>query len=294
MMTGQLAAVRVQMRSVGQLRAIVIAMRGIAASRAQQGRALLAGVQAYSETVSHAIGRALTIVPGVDAAMHSQIRAGARGVILFCAEQGFAGAFNERILAMAKAERDRPVTFVIGTRGASMAKERGIAVSWSTAMVTQPRAIAGLANRVAEALYQHITNGTLARVDVVFACAKASRSIEIRCESLIPVDFAGFARPTGREPPIATLEPGVLLERLAAEYVYARLCQAATFTFAAENEARMAVMAAAKTNIETKLKEFAERERRLRQEDITAEVVELAAGTEALKGAAQPIVRSNA
>jgi F-type H+-transporting ATPase subunit gamma len=76
----------------------------------------------------------------------------------------------------------------------------------------------------------------------------------------------------------------MLLERLASEYVYAQLCEAAMYAFAAENEARMMAMAAARTNIESKLNGLSQREHQLRQEEITTEIVELAAGAEALSG----------
>ncbi len=49
----------------------------------------------------------------------------------------------------------------------------------------------------------------------------------------------------------------------------------------AENEARMIAMMAAKNNTENKLTGLQQRERQLRQEEITTEIVELAAGAEA-------------
>jgi F-type H+-transporting ATPase subunit gamma len=53
--------------------------------------------------------------------------------------------------------------------------------------------------------------------------------------------------------------------------------------FAAENEARMLAMAAAKDNIASKLAGLSQREHQLRQEEITTEIVELAIGAEALR-----------
>ena len=82
--------------------------------------------------------------------------------------------------------------------------------------------------------------------------------------------------------PLITLAPAFLLERLVAEYVYAQLCEAAMHGFEAENEARMLAMASAKNNIESKLANLSQRERQLRQEQITTEIVELAGGAEAL------------
>jgi hypothetical protein len=81
---------------------------------------------------------------------------------------------------------------------------------------------------------------------------------------------------------LTTLAPSLLLERLATEYVYAQLCEAAIHAFAAENEARMMAMASAKTNIESKLAGLSQRGHQLRQEETTTEIVELAAGAEEL------------
>ncbi len=83
---------------------------------------------------------------------------------------------------------------------------------------------------------------------------------------------------------MTTLAAQPLLERLAAEYLYAQLCEAAMHAFEAENEARMMAMASAKTNIETKLAALSHRERQVRQEEITAEIIELATGGQTLTG----------
>jgi F-type H+-transporting ATPase subunit gamma len=50
-------------------------------------------------------------------------------------------------------------------------------------------------------------------------------------------------------------------------------------SFAAENEARMTAMIAARGNVARKLDEVVGSCRRLRQEEITSEIIELSAGT---------------
>ena len=122
------------------------------------------------------------------------------------------------------------------------------------------------------------------RVDVVFSHSRRGASIKIDRHSLLPIDLNRFARPVQNHTPLTTLAPWALLERLASEYIYAQLCEAATHAFTAENEARMMAMASAKTNIETSLARLLQRGHQLRQEEITTEIVELAAGAEALTG----------
>ena len=280
-MTERLADIATQIQNVRQLEAVVTAMRGIAASRAQKSRTLLAGIEAYTDVVSRAIGRALTLLPSNAIAQPSRRRS-KLGLILFCAEQGFAGAFSERVLDAAANDVGAAVNLIVGTRGSVIARERGIESSWSVSMVTRVDAIPSFANRLADALYRHVASGTVARIDVLFSRSMPGAGIIVDRHSVLPIDFRRFVEPVGKQAPLTTLNPQILLERLAAEYVYAQLCQAAMHAFEAENEARMLAMASAKTNIGSRLASLSQRERQIRQEEITTEIVELAAGAEAL------------
>jgi len=279
-MAERLADIVTQIQNVTQLEAVVRAMRGIAASRAQKGRSLLAGIEAYADVIAHAIGQALTLLPTETSAAPPRRRA-RLVLIMFCAEQGFAGAFTERILDAAAGDLAGATVLLVGTRGAAVANERGIRPAWWAPMATHVDAIPGFANRLADALYGHIADGVVAKVDIIYSRSVAGGGIMVDRHSLLPLDFARFARPIEQQAPLTTLAPDVLLERLASEYVYAELCQAAMHAFESENEARMLAMAAAKTNIETKLAALAQRERQLRQEEITTEIVELAGGAAA-------------
>jgi len=280
-MAERLADIVTQIQNVRQLEAVVTAMRGIAASRAQKGRSLLAGIEAYADVVSHAIAQALVVLP-LEAEISPPPRQARLGVILFCAEQGFAGAFSERVLDAAADELGGAMSLVIGTRGTVVAGERGIKPVWSAPMATHVDAIPSFANRLADALYGYVASGAIDKVDVLFSRSVSGSGIQIDRHSLLPIDFGRFARPIERQEPLITLPPELLLERLAAEYVYAQLCQAAMHAFEAENEARMMAMASARNNIDEKLAGLSTRERQLRQEEITTEIVELAAGAEAL------------
>lgn len=203
-----------------------------------------------------------------------------RGLILFCAEQGFAGPFSERVFEAAGGDLAEATTIVVGTRGVAVASERGIKPDWSAAMTTRVEGIPGFANRLAEVLYGYLARGAVATADILFA-RSAAGAIHIDRHSLLPIDFARFARPIQKQAPLIALAPELLLERLTAEYVYVQLCEAAMHAFVAENEARMIAMVAAKNNTETKLAALLQRERQLRQEEITTEIMELAAGAEA-------------
>jgi F-type H+-transporting ATPase subunit gamma len=283
MMAERLAEVSAQIQNVHQLESVVVAMRGIAASRTQRARSLLPGINAYSSVVSRAIGQALSLMP----ADYPRAMKPARdrlGLILFCAEQGFAGAFSQRVLDDASADLARATTFVIGTRGLVAARERGLEPSWTAPMATHVDAVALLASDIADALYERFVDAALSEVRMIVPRSTSAGGIHIERRSLLPLDLTSFQGQTRSQPPLTTLSPDVLLERLTAEYVYARLCEAAMHTYEAENQARMMTMTAARNNIETRLAGLAQREQQLRQEEITNEIIELAAGAEASRG----------
>ena len=282
-MAARLADSVAQIENVRQLETVVAAMRSIAASRAQKGRALLAGVDAYSNVVSRAIGQALAILPA-DRRPAPPVQGARSCIILFCAEQGFAGAFSERVLDAAARDLDGAVVLLVGTRGATVARERGLKPAQVTPMATHVEAIPTFANRLAEDLFGYVAADAIAKVDILFSRSIAGRGIDVDRHSLLPIDFTRFARPVEPLAPMITLGPRQLIESLAEEYVYAQLCEAALHAFEAENQARMMAMAAAKTNIETKLAELVQHQHQLRQDEITTEIIELAAGAEASKG----------
>ena len=62
-MTERLSDVNARIDSARQISAVVSAMRAIAAARARDARARLAGVRRYSQSVGEAIGRALPLAP---------------------------------------------------------------------------------------------------------------------------------------------------------------------------------------------------------------------------------------
>ena len=131
-MAERIADIVTQIQNVRQLGAVVTAMRGIAALRAQKGRSLLSGIEAYTDVVSRSIGQALNLLP-MDILTSAPLRHAKRGLILFCAEQGFAGSFSERVFEAARGDLEGATTLVVGTRGAAVASERGIKPDWSAA-----------------------------------------------------------------------------------------------------------------------------------------------------------------
>lgn len=282
-MTERLADITARIENVRQLDSVVKAMRAIAATRARESRGLLPAIEAYAATMAQGIGEALGFLPEPPAPMRGA-GPGGHALVLFCAEQGFAGAFSDRVLDAAGDAAAGAHLMLVGTRGGAVAAERGLVPAWRAAMASKVSGVPMLANRLADALYARTVDGSVTRVDLLFPAIVADRSIRVQRKALFPLDLPRFRIPPRGTPPIATLDPALLLERLTAEYVFARLCEAAMQAFAAENQARLEAMSAASTNIGRALEELRGRENQIRQEEVTAEIIELAAGAESVDG----------
>lgn len=277
-MSERLADVSARIATTRQLGSVIGALRAIAAARSREVRERLAGIQAYAQTIAGAIGEALALLPAHEspsAAPPSADAAPATLCIALCAEQGFAGSFNERMLDAAGAVASR-ARFLVGDRGLTVQRMRGAEPDWSAPMIAHPDQVPVLAGRIADALYARLGDATVARVALVYAVPQAASFSVVR-RWLLPFDYARFPAASRRFPPRIDLPPRELAARLALEYVFAELCEALLLSFAAENQARVQAMIAAHANVKHKRDALEAEFRRVRQEGITAEIVELSA-----------------
>ncbi|WP_338468168.1 F0F1 ATP synthase subunit gamma [Novosphingobium sp. ZN18A2] len=285
-MAERLDAIEARIKSVGQLSSVVGAMRAIAATRLQEAAGRLAGVQSYAGTVGAAIAQALALLPTAPR-LAGEDEAQSRTVIAFGSEHGFVGAFNTKVLnaatALLEAPGDRHTELVIvGDRALAAARERAFDPAWSLPMAAHIDETSTLANRLADNLFNRLSGRPGTELYIVHQLpaesGEAQRTVNRR---LLPFDFLRFHEVRSSAPPLIQISAPDLLARLVDEYVFAELGEAAVMSFAAENEARMLAMAAARNNIAQRHDTLIAEARRLRQEQITEEVVELAAGSQA-------------
>lgn len=279
-MTGRLSDVEARIGSAQQLSAVVTAMRGIAAARSHEARTHLEGIRTYSEAIGNAISRALSFLPSQP--ITTTAAEPGHAIIAISAGQGFAGTFSEHVLdaAVSMMERDTQCRLLlIGDRGLMIAAERNLTVEWSAPMAAHVARITDLANRIVEALYDRLETGVVSRVTLVHTTVGRAGELEISRRPLLPFDYLRFPPSQSAQPPLITLPPQRLLSQLAEEYVFAEICEALTLSFAAENEARTRSMIAAKANVGKTLDGLVSLSRQLRQEEITNEIIELAAGS---------------
>lgn len=281
-MTERLADVSARIEGIRQLGAVVNAMKGIAAARARTARTQIDAVDGYATTVASAISSVLVNdgTPDTETSS-SDPGTGRTGLLIFLAEQGFAGAFSERVLDSLGDDIDLSNLFLVGTRGLSVATARGIAPIWTASMPSHTPGIPKLADEITKAIYHTVDEGRIDILNVVHAGWTSGRP-QVKRQTLFPIKLEDFQSKVTESPRIQ-LPADMLLASLSADYVHALICKAALHAFAAENEARMEAMSAAGSQVARELKIFRATLRRVRQEAITAEIIELGTGAAAAR-----------
>jgi len=268
--------------SMDELLDIVGAMRSLAGMRVQESQHALPGIRSYADSMATAIGSALLLMPQPVTEAHQ--RRGRCAAILCMAEHGFVGGFNERMLEAAEATLNpSDMLFVLGSRGAALAYERGREIAWTRPMATRLAGAPDAVNSLTNELYARIARGEIARVEVMFARYRQGAASMIEHRLLLPLDTASLAAKSARQVPLHNLAPRPLLEKLIADYVFALLTEAAVESIASENAARFAAMESAHDNVSKKLAGLQENARQARQTEITSELLDLMTGAEALQ-----------
>jgi F-type H+-transporting ATPase subunit gamma len=252
--------------------------------RVQEAQHALPGVRRYAETMADGLGTELLWAPG--SAEAERRDGGHRALVLCTAEHGFVGAFTERIFAAAERLQDRDVQLFILGRAAALAHQRGWDVAWTHPIPTRPDGVPETIERLITALYRALAAGALTRVEVISARHLQGQAMAIERRLLFPVEPTPFATKGARPSPLHNLRAELLLEKLLADYVFARLTEAAIESVASENAARFAAMDSAHANVSRKLDELRNDARQARREEITTELLDLVTGAEALSGSA--------
>jgi F-type H+-transporting ATPase subunit gamma len=284
----RLAELQGRIRSLGELRDVVGAMRSLSAVRVQQAHDTLLAIRQYAGIVEAALADAAPSLPTPRVAAQGELQTPtATAVVAFGSEHGFVGAFNDHVLDRAVAHlgapRDR--LLVVGSRAALIAAERRHPVAWTCPMASHVGGVDEVAMRAAEEIARSGAD-ELSRVVLVYTRSSGSATWRLVAETLLPFDVEPYLprRRRNKPAPVSNLSSQELFDKLVEELVFAQLTHAAMESFASENTARLAAMESAHDNIENKLVDMSRLEREGRQEEITTELLDVVSGAEAMAG----------
>jgi F-type H+-transporting ATPase subunit gamma len=226
------------------------------------------------------------------------------GILLVTGDRGLAGAFNTQIIREGirlkrelGSESESVVYSVVGRRGTSTMQFRGEDVVNSYVGFTERPAFTD-ARRISRDLTAAYVDGQLDRVDLVYNRYVSPLTQYVRRQTLLPLQEAevfGEGLPEPEQPADDELaeahmrsdwlyEPDAeeLLPMLFSEYVDLSVYRALLESAASELGARMTAMRSASENAQDLIEDLTLEMNRVRQAEITQEILEVVAGAEAL------------
>jgi F-type H+-transporting ATPase subunit gamma len=270
------AQVRARLATMDELGEVLGAMRGMAAARIQQGERARRAAQEYAGLVGAALANLSRPdvpapgAPGVEPAPPML-------VVALSTERGFVGALNEHVLRAALERAGSHEILLIGARGLALAREQGVAVTYVGSMATHLGGVGAVADQIGDLLSKRLTSGGALVVELVHPRRTSAGRALIERRRLLPSEPP--PGPAARSVPPLTMLPALALaSQIAGEYVHAILFQSLVETFAAANAASLEVLQAAHAHLDEMLVALRRSENVLRQEEITAEVLEVITG----------------
>lgn len=296
-----------QISSVKNIRQITRAMEMVAAARLRRAEMRIADLRPYAQTMRQLTQRAAAEAGTLQQVPVLQEREDVNrvAILLITGDRGLAGAFNANIIREGLVLRDslvaegkQVVFYAVGRRGdgALTFRKQEIAGSW-TGFTDRP----GYANarEIGEALVAAYIDGEVDRVEVVYNRYVSPLTQYVHRQRLLPVQQAEVVGQGAEDEAAVELEgevaeahsqslweyepePEELLAELVPDYVNISLYRTLLESAASELGARMTAMRSAAENAETMIDDLTLEMNRVRQAEITQEILEVVGGAEAL------------
>ena len=291
----ELRELQKKLESVGGLREVVNAMRNLAAVYVRRAEAALEATRPYAEVVETALHVVLK-QPGVpEAGVGDDRRCLA---VVFASDQGLCGTYNERVVRAAVAFREQagfPVEFTaIGIRARDQLILRGIQ---PIAGVHAPTSIEGIRARVPELaadIFDSFSQLDATEMTFVYNVYTGMGRFREEVRPVLPPrrDHLQATRQNMfRYEPLLTMPPDELLGELIEEYFFVQLYRALLESHSSESGARLLAMTAASSNIDDRFAELTKDYQTVRQDAITAELLDVVGGAEALRSGSGEEIR---
>ena len=292
--------------SVKNIHKITRAMEMVAAARLRRAEQRIEVLRPYAQAIrkmTRRVAEAAEAIPRVPV-LEEREQVRTAGILLVTGDRGLAGGFNTQIIRAGiqlrrELESEGPdvVFHVVGRRGNSSMQFRGEPVEESYVGFTDRPGFAN-AREIGNRLTSDYIDGKFDRVDLIYNRYVSPLTQYVRRQTLLPLQQAevfGAGVPEPEAPADEELaeaheralwiyepDPEDLLPELFEEYVDLSVFRALLESTASEHGARMTAMRNAAENAEDMIQDLTLEMNRVRQAEITQEILEVVAGAEAL------------
>jgi len=285
-----------QLDSLEDLRGIVKTMKALSAASIRQYERAVTALAGYYRTVERGLYVVLKDagLPAESAQRPPKTRRLA--AVVFGSDHGLCGRFNEVITAYAlermaaiPAGRDHRPVLAVGARAAASLEQEGQAVEEDFQVPGSASRITATVQQILLKIDQWREEGDVHYVYLFYNRPSGQDGYQPAGVELLPVDLRRLHRLPeehwpSRSLPVFSMDRELLLRRLLHQYLFVSIFRACAESQAGEHASRLASMQAAERNLDNRLDEVTALFRRARQTAITAELLDVVSGYEAITG----------
>ena len=276
--------IRRRIQSSRNIKQITRAMQFVAASKLKRAQEATLASRAYAQKIDEVLADLAAVLGGEDHPLLVRRESGKRLLILVTTDRGLAGALNTntiRFAAQQIATTKGDLSVVTAGRKGRDAMRR--------ARVPMEAHFDGFRERptfadvlpIARLVTDGYLDGTYGRVDIVYSQFVSTLVQRPFIDELLPVAPSEDTEGIPGNQFIFEPDPGTVLERLLPRYVATRLFQAALETTASFFSSQMVAMKNATENATELIDDLTLSYNKVRQANITREMVEIATGARA-------------
>jgi alternate F1F0 ATPase F1 subunit gamma len=256
---------------------IVNAMKAYAGLNIRKTEQYISTVRTFEQNVFYALAGLIAAFPVMTIPERTE---GRSVLIVFGSDQGLCGAYNDRIAdVVSTILKAGDALFVVGRRLESAIEQRELRIA---DFMESAVSVEGIRDRMETLLVKIMavySGADFFNLSVVFTTIIKNRA-EIIIEQILPPDISKIRNVEFQlKKPLIYLKPETLLQKLIQEILYISVYLCYIEAIRSENWYRIRSMESASENITKNISDLEVARRYLRQEDITAEILEILGGS---------------
>jgi F-type H+-transporting ATPase subunit gamma len=277
--------IRRRIGAVKNIQQITRAFQFIAASRLRRAQEATLAARPYSDKIDEVLSDLAAVLGSEDHPLLAERPPDAkRLILLFTTDRGLAGPLNTNTIRFASREiTEHPgdlAVVTIGRKGRDAMRRARVPVEAHFAGFGDKPTFADILP-LARLVTEDFLTGGYGRIDLLYTRFVSTLVQRQVLEPLLPVkpteDTAGIP---GNQF-IFEPNPGAVLEQLLPRYVATRIFQAVLEAKASEESSRMVAMKSATENAQELIEDYTLAYNKVRQSNITREMIEIASGARA-------------
>jgi len=277
--------IRRRIGAVRNIKQITRAMQFVAASKLKRAQDATLASRPYSEKIDEVLADLAAVLGGDEHPLLARREGGRRMVVLITTDRGLAGPLNTNTIRFAARDITESsgelAVVTVGRKGRDAMRRARVPLEAHFAGFGDKPTFADvipLARLVTDAYLDR----TFSHVDIIYSHFVSTLTQRPSLATLLPVEPADdTATGIPGNQFIFEPNPAAVLERLLPRYVATRLFQAVLESKASEESSRMVAMKNATDNAEDLIEDLTLSYNKVRQSNITREMIEIASGAQA-------------